>query len=126
MDFSSDTGFSGLPTEWQTLLKSNISKEECIANHKTVLQVLEFHENGMKPLNNNTTVPTNNNLTNNNSSADGKQEKQEKAEKADKAADEVLFRKDRKAKKKNEEYGNDAHPLFSCFTLFMHTSTRLD
>jgi len=49
VDFNSETGFSGLPGEWEALIKGNISKEEVIANSAAVLQVLEFHERGMQP-----------------------------------------------------------------------------
>jgi hypothetical protein len=44
VDFTSITGFQGLPQEWEELLQNNkITKEECLSNHQTVLRVLEFH-----------------------------------------------------------------------------------
>lgn len=50
VDFNSDTGFKGLPQEWEILLKSGgISKDEVLANHNEVLQVLQFHENRFQP-----------------------------------------------------------------------------
>mmetsp|Transcript_2784 Transcript_2784/g.3442 ORF Transcript_2784/g.3442 Transcript_2784/m.3442 type:complete len:518 (-) Transcript_2784:64-1617(-) len=49
VDFNSETGFSGLPSEWETLIKGNISKDEVIANSNAVLQVIEFHQRGMVP-----------------------------------------------------------------------------
>lgn len=49
VDFSSETGFSGLPSEWETLLKSSyITKEEAVNNPDEVLRVLEFHQKGFK------------------------------------------------------------------------------
>eukprot|EP01116_Phalansterium_solitarium_P005422 TRINITY_DN1702_c0_g1_i2.p1 TRINITY_DN1702_c0_g1~~TRINITY_DN1702_c0_g1_i2.p1 ORF type:complete len:374 (-),score=126.83 TRINITY_DN1702_c0_g1_i2:402-1523(-) len=43
VDFDSSTGFSGLPPEWETMLKSSgISRDEAIANPDETLQVLEF------------------------------------------------------------------------------------
>jgi len=50
VDFDSETGFKGLPPEWETLIKGNISKDECIANSDAVLKVIEFHQRGMVPL----------------------------------------------------------------------------
>ena len=48
VDFDSDTGFRGLPPDWETLLKSaGISKEEALVNSEQVLQVLEFQSNYM-------------------------------------------------------------------------------
>eukprot|EP01104_Vermistella_antarctica_P019635 TRINITY_DN77_c0_g1_i1.p1 TRINITY_DN77_c0_g1~~TRINITY_DN77_c0_g1_i1.p1 ORF type:complete len:429 (+),score=126.33 TRINITY_DN77_c0_g1_i1:186-1472(+) len=49
VDFSSDTGFEGLPPEWETLLKTNISKDEVIGNAEAVLDVLEFHDRLYNP-----------------------------------------------------------------------------
>ena len=49
VDFSSDTGFEGLPPEWETLLKTNISKDEVIGNAEAVLDVLEFHDRHFNP-----------------------------------------------------------------------------
>jgi len=42
VDFSSATGFSGLPPEWETMLKGNISKDEVLKNPNAVLDVLGF------------------------------------------------------------------------------------
>mmetsp|Transcript_18108 Transcript_18108/g.28093 ORF Transcript_18108/g.28093 Transcript_18108/m.28093 type:complete len:518 (+) Transcript_18108:57-1610(+) len=49
VDFNSETGFIGLPSEWEALIKGNISKDEVIANSNAVLQVIEFHQRGMVP-----------------------------------------------------------------------------
>uniref|UniRef100_A0A7S4IDA0 non-specific serine/threonine protein kinase n=1 Tax=Vannella robusta TaxID=1487602 RepID=A0A7S4IDA0_9EUKA len=50
VDFNSETGFIGLPADWDALLKSSdISKEDCIENSAAVLSALEFFDNGMKP-----------------------------------------------------------------------------
>eukprot|EP01095_Lingulamoeba_sp_RSL-Kostka_P011930 TRINITY_DN464_c0_g2_i8.p1 TRINITY_DN464_c0_g2~~TRINITY_DN464_c0_g2_i8.p1 ORF type:complete len:630 (-),score=282.78 TRINITY_DN464_c0_g2_i8:181-2070(-) len=50
VDFDSETGFSGLPQNWETLLKSNaFTKEDALANPDEILQVLEFHQSGMRP-----------------------------------------------------------------------------
>jgi serine/threonine protein kinase len=47
VDDSSDSGFSGLPPEWGTLLKaSNISASDVKENPGAVLDVLEFHQHG--------------------------------------------------------------------------------
>jgi Protein kinase domain/P21-Rho-binding domain len=44
VDFDSASGFSGLPPEWEALLKSSgISRDEVVANPDETLQVLEFH-----------------------------------------------------------------------------------
>jgi len=48
VDFDSATGFSGLPREWEMMLKGCISKVEVIANPDEVLQVLEFQSNFQK------------------------------------------------------------------------------
>jgi len=49
VDFDSATGFSGLPSEWEVMLKgSGISREEVIANPDEALQVLEFQSNFQK------------------------------------------------------------------------------
>jgi len=49
VDFDSATGFSGLPPEWEAMLKgSGISREEVIANPDETLQVLEFQSNFQK------------------------------------------------------------------------------
>jgi len=44
VDFNSATGFSGLPKEWEVLLKNaNISKTDVLANPQQVLDILDFH-----------------------------------------------------------------------------------
>jgi len=44
VDFNSATGFSGLPKEWEVLLKhANISKTDVLANPQQVLDILDFH-----------------------------------------------------------------------------------
>eukprot|EP01094_Clydonella_sp_ATCC50884_P002732 TRINITY_DN12082_c0_g1_i1.p1 TRINITY_DN12082_c0_g1~~TRINITY_DN12082_c0_g1_i1.p1 ORF type:complete len:626 (+),score=159.96 TRINITY_DN12082_c0_g1_i1:147-1880(+) len=50
VDFDSETGFCGLPTEWETMLIcGGISKDEVVNNSAAVLQALEFQANGMQP-----------------------------------------------------------------------------
>jgi len=49
VDFDSETGFSGLPSEWDALLKSSdISKQDVIENQDAVISALEFYDNGYK------------------------------------------------------------------------------
>jgi len=58
VDFNSESGFTGLPAEWEVLLKSSaISKEEVLKNPQETLQVLEFHDKGYKPSGNQANVP---------------------------------------------------------------------
>lgn len=46
VDFNSDTGFSGLPSEWEAMLKSSgITRDEVLENHEEVLNLLEFQDN---------------------------------------------------------------------------------
>lgn len=46
VDFDSETGFSGLPVEWEAMLKSSgLSKDEVTNNPDEVLKVLEFQSN---------------------------------------------------------------------------------
>jgi len=46
VDFNSSTGFSGLPSEWETMLiSSDITKEEVLEKPDEVLQLLEFQAN---------------------------------------------------------------------------------
>eukprot|EP01119_Soliformovum_irregulare_P008600 TRINITY_DN21704_c0_g1_i1.p1 TRINITY_DN21704_c0_g1~~TRINITY_DN21704_c0_g1_i1.p1 ORF type:complete len:488 (+),score=109.34 TRINITY_DN21704_c0_g1_i1:28-1491(+) len=46
VDFDSATGFSGLPKEWELMLKSSgITREDVIAHPDQALQVLEFKSN---------------------------------------------------------------------------------
>lgn len=46
VDFDSDTGFKGLPPEWESLLNTGvITKQEIIENHEAVLSCLETHSN---------------------------------------------------------------------------------
>jgi len=43
VDFDSETGFDGLPPEWETTLKtSGITKGDVVKNHEAVLDVLKF------------------------------------------------------------------------------------
>ena len=44
VDFNSETGFVGLPNEWETLVKGTISKAEVIENSAAVLDVLKFQD----------------------------------------------------------------------------------
>lgn len=49
VDFNSDTGFVGLPGEWETLLKgSDISKADVVQNSAAVLDVLKFQDQYQK------------------------------------------------------------------------------
>jgi len=49
VDFNSATGFSGLPPEWEAMLKSaNITKKEVLDNPEQVLNVLEFESKRQK------------------------------------------------------------------------------
>ena len=63
VDFTSESGFRGLPNEWEVLLKGAITKEEATANPQEVLQCLEFHHNIYKQPNE---IKENNNNNNNN------------------------------------------------------------
>lgn len=46
VDFDSDTGFKGLPADWEAMLKSSgITRDEVIENHEEVLSLLEFQDN---------------------------------------------------------------------------------
>jgi hypothetical protein len=50
VDFNSETGFTGLPPEWEKMLKNaNITREEVIENADAVLEVLEFANRGNQP-----------------------------------------------------------------------------
>lgn len=50
VDPASSTGFTGLPTQWETLLSvSGISKEQVTAHPQEVLDVLAFHMEGPPP-----------------------------------------------------------------------------
>jgi len=49
VDFNSATGFSGLPPEWEAMLKSSlISKKEVLDNPEQVLSILEFESKRQK------------------------------------------------------------------------------
>merc|ERR1711916_265705 len=49
VNFSSNTGFEGLPPEWEKLMgDSGITKEEVIANPEDVLKVLDFEASRQK------------------------------------------------------------------------------
>lgn len=46
VDFDSDTGFKGLPPEWEAMLKSSgFTRDEVLENHEEVLNLLEFADN---------------------------------------------------------------------------------
>jgi len=50
VDFNSETGFTGLPPEWEKMLKTGgITREEVIENADAVLEVLEFANRGNQP-----------------------------------------------------------------------------
>jgi len=42
VDFDSATGFSGLPPEWEAILKASINKTEVLAHPKEALNVIQF------------------------------------------------------------------------------------
>lgn len=44
VDFNSETGFVGLPNEWETLVKGTITKTEVLENSAAVLDVLKFQD----------------------------------------------------------------------------------
>ncbi len=44
VDFDSETGFSGLPSEWQSLIKSAISKTEVEQNPTDAVAAVEFYD----------------------------------------------------------------------------------
>jgi len=49
VDFDTDSGFRGLPVEWEAMLKSGgISKEDVVKHHEQVLEVLEFQARGFQ------------------------------------------------------------------------------
>jgi len=48
VDFNSNTGFKGLPKEWEVMLRGNISKDEVLENPDAVIDVLEFQSNIIK------------------------------------------------------------------------------
>jgi len=63
VDFNSDTGFVGLPSEWEALLKSSgISRDEVVQNSADVLKVLEFQDQLAKG-NKNVPLPEESNVT---------------------------------------------------------------
>ena len=74
VDFSSESGFRGLPNEWEVLLKGVISKDEATANPQEVLKCLEFMNTGFKPASdlqsNNNNNNNNNNIIDNNKNVD--------------------------------------------------------
>lgn len=49
VDFNSETGFSGLPKEWENLIKGNISEGEWQEHSEIVAAVIEFQQRGMVP-----------------------------------------------------------------------------
>lgn len=50
VDFNSETGFVGLPNEWETLVKGTISKTEVLENSAAVIDVLKFQDQYNKQL----------------------------------------------------------------------------
>lgn len=49
VDYNSETGFVGLPPEWETMLKSSgITKEEAVENQDAVLGILDLATNNMQ------------------------------------------------------------------------------
>jgi len=49
VDFNSETGFVGLPSEWETVLKSSgIEKQDVMANSEAVLAVLKLNDHMQK------------------------------------------------------------------------------
>lgn len=54
VDYDSETGFSGLPPEWESLLKgSGISREEVVQNPDEALAALKWVSEGMQPVHEN-------------------------------------------------------------------------
>lgn len=51
VDYNSDTGFSGLPSEWEGMLKGIITKQEVLANPDDVLGALKIVANNGAPNN---------------------------------------------------------------------------
>lgn len=99
VDFNSETGFSGLPPEWETLIKGNISKDECIANSNAVLQVIEFHQNNMVPIGPaKSDTPK---FDKKNEEEDGEEDGEEEIEEGQASGDGVLRKKVPKRKKKD-------------------------
>jgi len=55
VDFSTETGFKGLPSEWEALMKTNgLTRDDVQKDSGAVLAVLEFHDHfnemeGKKP-----------------------------------------------------------------------------
>jgi hypothetical protein len=50
VDFNSETGFTGLPAEWEQMLKSSgITKDVVVANPKAVVEVLRFAQGQQNP-----------------------------------------------------------------------------
>lgn len=48
----SETGFSGLPSEWENMLKdSGLSKTQILENPETALMAMEYVSGGMQPIN---------------------------------------------------------------------------
>jgi len=49
VDFNSETGFVGLPSEWETVLKSSgIDKQDVVKNKDTILSLLELNDRMQK------------------------------------------------------------------------------
>lgn len=52
VDYDSETGFSGLPSEWENMLKdSGLSKTQVLENPETALMAMEYVSGGMQPIN---------------------------------------------------------------------------
>eukprot|EP01133_Synstelium_polycarpum_P016627 gene16627-19756_t len=52
VNFNADTGFEGLPKEWEVLIKSNFQEPEVMQHPEEVLNVVKFHQqyNGHEPM----------------------------------------------------------------------------
>lgn len=125
VDFNSETGFSGLPPEWETLIKGNISKDECIANSNAVLQVIEFHQRGMVPVGPaRSDTPDFTNLGN---EKDEEPEDEEEDGGENGGDGKVSVRKDKVRKRhKGDELGNLNFRFFFIFCYFLTSCVFLD
>jgi len=48
VDLNSTTGLTGIPSEWETLIKGNFRKDEVMANPQAVVDIMEFNQKGYK------------------------------------------------------------------------------
>eukprot|EP01119_Soliformovum_irregulare_P001587 TRINITY_DN11303_c0_g1_i1.p1 TRINITY_DN11303_c0_g1~~TRINITY_DN11303_c0_g1_i1.p1 ORF type:complete len:516 (+),score=129.51 TRINITY_DN11303_c0_g1_i1:107-1654(+) len=48
VDLNSTTGLTGIPSEWETLIRGNFKKEEVVANPQAVVDIMEFNQKGYK------------------------------------------------------------------------------